>query len=129
MAGITFAQITSECQLLKTTLEPLLAELPHLTPEHGELETFLADVRSLDSRQQELTGQLREVVRLRREAEQRGQDLRSRVAAQLRGKLGFKNEQLLKFGIPPRRKVARRKTGTPNGETPPAPSNPAPQSA
>jgi len=56
-------------------------------------------------------------VRLRREAETRGQDLRSRVAAQLRGKLGFKSEQLLKFGIPPRRK--RRKPEEKPGEKPP----------
>lgn len=41
-------------------------------------------------------------------AEPLDQDLRSR-SSQLRGKLGFKNEQLLGFGIPPRRKPVRRK--------------------
>ncbi|HEX9943355.1 MAG TPA: hypothetical protein VGG03_15155 [Thermoanaerobaculia bacterium] len=119
MAGIAFAKIVADCELLKATLEPLLAEMPHLTPEHGELEAFLKDVQSLHNRQQELTGQLRQATRLRREAEQRGLDLRGRVAAQLRGKLGFKNEQLLKFGIPPRRKRVRRKPEEPDGKTPP----------
>ena len=107
-SGITFAKVVTDCDLLKTSLEPLLTELPHLTPEHTELVSFLDDARSLNTRQQELKGQLRQTIRLRQEAEVRGQDLRSRVAAQLRGKLGFKSEQLLKFGVPPRRKRARR---------------------
>lgn len=108
MAGITFQKIVTDCELLNDALEPLLGEMPHLTGEHAELETFLNDVKALLARQNELTGQLRQVTRLRKEAEVRGQDLRGRVAAQLRGKLGFKNEQLLKFGIPPRRKPRRK---------------------
>ena len=120
MASNTFAKVVTDCDLLKASIEPLLTEMPHLTPEHTELVSFLADLRSLNTRQKELTGQLRRTIRLRQEAEVRGQDLRSRVAAQLRGKLGFKNEQLLKFGVPPRRQRVRRSSE----ETPP----PAPTS-
>lgn len=109
MAGISFAKTVSDCELLKTALDPLLGEMPHLTPENAELEAFLNDVKALRTRQEHLTGELRQITRLRKEAEKRGQDLRSRVASQLRGKLGFKNEQLLGFGIPPRRKPVRRK--------------------
>jgi chromosome segregation ATPase len=115
MAGLAFARTVSDCELLKGALEPLLGELPHLNAENAELETFLSEVKSLNQRQQDLTAQLRQVNRLRKEAELRGQDLRGRIAAQLRGKLGFKNESLLKFGIPPRRKRERRK----KEETPP----------
>jgi hypothetical protein len=125
MAGITFAKTVADCELLKITVESLLAEMPHLAPEHAELVAFVNDAHSLNTRQQELTGDLRQTTRQRREAELRGQDLRSRVAALLRGKLGFKNEELLKFGIPPRRKRARRKTEEP--ETPPAPPVPETQ--
>ncbi|HEX9943145.1 MAG TPA: hypothetical protein VGG03_14085 [Thermoanaerobaculia bacterium] len=121
MAGISFAKTVADCELIKTGVEQLLPEMPHLAPEHAELETFLNEVQALNARQQELTGELRQITRRRREAELRGQDLRSRVAAQIRGKLGFKNEQLLKFGIPPRRKPVRRKPEEPEGETPPAP--------
>lgn len=123
MAGITFAKVVTDCELVKASLEPLLTEMPHLAPEHTELVSFLDDVRSLNARQKELTGQLRQTTRLRREAEVRGQDLRSRVAAQLRGKLGFKNEQLLKFGVPPRRKRVRRSSS----ETPATASTPEPK--
>jgi hypothetical protein len=117
MAGTTFAKVVTDCDLLKTSMEPLLTEMPHLAPEHTELVSFLDDARSLNTRQNELTGQLRQTIRLRQEAEVRGQDLRSRVAAQLRGKLGFKNEQLLKFGVPPRRQRVRR-----SGEETPSPA-------
>jgi chromosome segregation ATPase len=117
MAGSSFQKVVSDCELLKDALVPLLGEMPHLNAENTELEAFLNEVKSLRTRQKELTSQLREVVRLRREAETRGQDLRSRVAAQLRGKLGFKSEQLLKFGIPPRRK--RRKAEEKPDEKPP----------
>jgi hypothetical protein len=120
MAGVSSDKIIAECELLKDTIEPLLTEMPHLAPEHTELGSFLDNIRTLRTRQQELTGQLRQTTRLRRETEQKGQDLRSRVAAQLRGKLGFKNEQLLKFGVPPRRKAVRRKAEAPAGGTPPA---------
>ena len=118
MPTLTFEKVVSDCELLKGALEPLLGEMPHLNGENTELEAFLSEVKALRRQQKELTGRLREVVRLRQEAEARGQDLRSRVAAQLRGKLGFKNEQLLKFGVPPRRKPARRKAEAKPDETP-----------
>lgn len=114
MAGISFAQTVADCQLMKSSLEPLLGEMPHLNTEHAELGVFLDEIQNLARQQEDLKGQLRQMTRLRREAERRGQDLRSRVAAQLRGKLGFKNETLLKFGVPPRRQRVRR---TPEGPT------------
>lgn len=124
MAGISFAKTVSDCELMKDALDPHLAEMPHLATEHGELTAFLTEVKSLNARQKNLTGELRQITRLRQEAELRGQDLRSRVAALIRGKLGFKNENLLAFGIPPRRKTRRKKAE----EEPPAapvPSEPA----
>jgi len=119
MATVVFASLVADCRLLKASVEGLLAEMPHLSPEHAELEAFLEEVETLYHHQKELTGELRKTVRLRQEAELRGQDLRSRVAAQLRGKLGFTNEQLLGFGVPPRRKAVRRRS-----EEPPPPEEP-----
>jgi hypothetical protein len=118
MARSSFEKVVTECELVKAALESLLTDMPHLTQEHADLSAFLVDVKSLNTRQKELTGQVRQVTRQRRETALRGVDLRSRVAAQLRGKLGFKNEQLLKFGIPPRRKK-HKKTQQPTGTPPP----------
>jgi hypothetical protein len=123
MAGITFAKTVTDCELLMQALEPLLAGMPHLSGEHAELASFLDEVKTLNVRQSDLTGALRQVTRQRRAAELRGQDLRSRVAAQIRGKLGFTNEELLKFGIAPRRKSQRRKPEDPPA-TPTAPAAP-----
>jgi hypothetical protein len=93
---------------MAAALEALLGDMPHLNAEHAELRAFLDEVQELARLQEELKGQLQQMTRLRRESERRGQDLRSRVAAQLRGKLGFKNETLLRFGVPPRRARTRR---------------------
>ncbi|HEV8582066.1 MAG TPA: hypothetical protein VGX68_23605 [Thermoanaerobaculia bacterium] len=113
MTGIIFAKLVADCELLKTSLEGLLDEMPHLSPEFSELQAFLEEVHDLHVRQQELTGELRKTIRQRQEAQLVGQDIRSRVAAQLRGKLGFTNEQLMSFGVPPRRKAVKRKTEEP----------------
>jgi hypothetical protein len=122
MPGLSFQKITSLCELLNSTLKPQLKDLPHLQDESTQLDVLIAKTKSLDGEQQGLIGRLREITRLRREAETEGQDLRSRVAAQIRGKLGFKNENLIAFGIPPRkrtRKKGEKTTPPPTPETPP----------
>src|SRR5918992_1326434 len=73
MPSLTFEKVVSDCELLKGALEPLLGDMPHLNGENTKLEAFLSEVKSLRQQQKELTGRLREVVRLRREAEARGQ--------------------------------------------------------
>src|SRR4028118_1494611 len=92
------------------TLKPQLEELPHLKEESIGLDELIVELKGLDQEQQTLRGRLKEITRLRQEAELRGQQLRSRIAAQLRGKLGFKNENLTAFGIIPRKRVLRRRS-------------------
>ena len=122
MPGISFRKIVSFCELLSANLKPLLKDMPHLQDESIQLDTLIGRAKSLDNEQQVVVGRLREITRLRRESELEGQDLRSRVAAQLRGKLGFKNEVLLGFGITPRKRVRKTKakpTPPPTAGTPP----------
>lgn len=128
MPGQSFQKIVSYCELLNSTLKPQLAEMPHLQDESTELDALIVKAKSLDNEQQVLRGRLREITRLRREAELEGQDLRSRIAAQIRGKIGFHNENLLGFGIPPRKRT-RKKPQQDSPETPdPAPTPvPSPQ--
>jgi len=110
MPTLSFQKIVTMADLLNETLKPKLAEMPHLTQESEDIDKLLTEVRTLDREQETLTGRLREIVRLRKAAEKRGYDLRSRVAAQIQGKLGFTNENLRAFGITPR-KVERKKPG------------------
>ncbi len=122
MAGYTLAKYIADWDLLLGALRPRLADLPYLNPHSQELESLLAEARSLDQEQQDLRGRLQDTVKRRREVERRGRDLRTRLAAQLRGALGFDNDTLLGFGVPPRRPARRKKAATeqPN----PTPENP-----
>jgi len=110
MPTLSFQKIVTMADLLNETLKAKLAEMPHLTQESADIDSLLTEVKGLDREQETLTGRLREIVRLRRAAEKRGYELRSRVAAQIQGKLGFTNENLRAFGITPR-KVERKKPG------------------
>lgn len=114
MPGLSYQKTVAFCELLSSTLKPQLEEMPHLRGESESLDGLIFELKGLDSQQQVLKGRLQEITRLRQEAERRGQALRSRIAAQLQGKLGFTNENLLSFGISPRKPGRRR------GESPAA---------
>jgi hypothetical protein len=125
MPGQSFQKIVSFCELLNATLKPQLTEMPHLQDESTELDTLVAQAKSLDNEQQVLRGRLREITRLRREAELHGQDLRSRIAAQIRGKMGFANENLLGFGILPRKRTRKKPEKQPEPAPTPTPQTPS----
>jgi hypothetical protein len=110
MPALSFQKIVTQAELMNTTLKPQLAEMPHLTGESEAIDQLLTDVKALGQEQETLKGRLKEITRLRKEAERRGTDLRSRVAAQLKGKLGFANENLLAYGITPRKRERKSPT-------------------
>lgn len=129
MPGLSYQKTISHCELLNMTLKPQLEELPHLKEESGGLDELIFELKGLDQEQQTLRGRLQEITRLRQEAERRGQQLRSRIAAQLRGKLGFTNENLTAYGIIPRKRVIRRRTANKPPIDPPAESSASPTKA
>jgi len=110
MPTLSFQKIVSMAELLNLALKPRLAEWPFLQGESADIDEILVEAKELDQEHESLKGRLQELLRLRRDAERRTLDLRSRVAAQLRGKLGFTNETLLAFGIPPRKRPRRSPT-------------------
>jgi chromosome segregation ATPase len=124
MPGLSYQKIVAFCELLSAKLKLLLGEMPHLKEESESLDGMIVELKGLSHEQEDLKGRLREMTRLRREAEQRSQELRSRIVAQLQGKLGFTNENLIAFGINPR-KTRRRRATQPPEETPAADVKPA----
>ena len=128
MPGSTFQKIIGDCELLSSNLKPHLPEMPLLQEESDALDALIIRAKSLGNEQEVLTGRLREITRLRQEAQRESNEMRSRVAALLRGKLGFKNETLLGFGVPPRkrRKKAEKKVAPPPAPTDPASGKPEP---
>jgi hypothetical protein len=122
----TFATKVDSWDLMNSRLRPKIQEMPELEPEQKALETVLVEARGLQAEQELLRARLREMVRQRQEAERRGQELRARLASSLRGKFGFSSEELIGYGIQPRRKPRRKKNA--EAPSPAAPSPPTPQS-
>jgi hypothetical protein len=118
MPGLSFQKTISYCELLSLTLKPQLETLPHLRDESVSLDGLIVELKGLDAEQQALKGRLQEIIHLRQGAEVRGQKLRSRIAAQIQGKLGFTNENLHAFGITPRKTTRRRRAVKPDETAP-----------
>jgi hypothetical protein len=106
---IAFARFIDDWQLVNDALKPLLERYPHLAEEQEDLEKLIAGARELSTKQERLRGELQQTTHLRLNAEAYGKKLRARVLAQVKGKLGFESQELLAFGITPRRKRASRK--------------------
>ncbi len=108
MATFTLAKLIADWELLHTALQPHLTDMPYLRDKATELEGLITEAKGMDTRQQDLRGSLQETVRQRQDLEKRGTSLHLRVAAMLRGSLGFENQTLLSFGLKPRRPRRRR---------------------
>lgn len=128
MASVSFQKIIGDCELLSSNLKPHLQEMPLLQEESDALDALIVRAKSLGNEQKVLTGRLREITRLRQEAQRESNDMRSRVAALLRGKLGFQSETLIGFGVPPRKRSRKKPTASEPTPTEPAPAagNPPP---
>ena len=103
MANFTLAKLISDWELLNAALQPHLTDLPYLRDKATELEGLITEAKEMDTRQQDLRGNLQETVRLRKELQKRGTSVHLHLAALLRGSFGFDNQTLLGFGLKPRR--------------------------
>ena len=92
--------------VLVTSLEARLAEWPFMRPLYDELLGLISESRAVVLQQEEARAQFHEAIGKRRDLEKRGVELRTRIAAFLKAQLGFRNEQLRKFGLSP---LARRR--------------------
>jgi hypothetical protein len=118
MSTITFAKHIDSWDHLNRTLKPLIGTMPELAEQQQQLEALILQAKALQSEQGGSLGKLREAVRLRQEAELIGQELHARIAAVLKGKLGFKSNDLYGFGLAPRKTRSKKPSDTP---TPPPP--------
>jgi len=100
----------NDLQLMSNNLEPKLEEMEFLRPLHAEISVLVVEGRQLEADQENARKVLTELVRRRQELEKKGETLRLRAAAMLRGTFGFTSEELIPFGIRPRpRNTAPRK--------------------
>lgn len=89
-------------QLMSNNLEPKLATMEFLRPIHEEIAAVVVEGRQVEADQENARKVLTEIVRRRQELEQKGETLRLRAAAMLRGVFGFTSEELIPFGLRPR---------------------------
>jgi hypothetical protein len=112
--AVTFAKKITEWELLNTNIKPQLPDMPHLQGVSAELDALIVQSKQLDSQQEIARGQLQDAVHQRQSLEKKGETLRQRASSLLKGSLGFESDDLVKFGIRP------RKTG-PRGSKKPKP--------
>jgi hypothetical protein len=89
--------------MLTDNLRPDLQRFPHLAGDleelaamHAEASALVSELARLRSQAQQATSRLRKLAR-------RGDMLRTRVGAMLKGSLGFESIDLVKYGFRPRR--------------------------
>lgn len=115
-----FGKRINNWQLLNDNVKPHLAEMPQVQPVAAELETVIAEARAIDNEQEIARGRLRELTRMRQDAEKKGENLRRRLASFLRGTFGFTSERLIQFGVNPQPTKTRPRKTDPASEDPQA---------
>ena len=121
--GKSFAEKWSRWGITISNLKEHATDMPYLTDDVTQLEQMLTQVRDLESKQEDLRGQAREINAKLRDLTSAGEKLRSRLGANLNGKLGFTSEALVKFGFKPRRTPRRTKTVEKPAPEPPPPAD------
>jgi hypothetical protein len=127
----TFGDKLANWKLLATNVVPRLAEMPHLQPIHTDLQALIAEAEAMESEQETIRGRLRTLSKLRTDVTRRGQALRARVAAHLKGSFGFTSTELVQFGLTPiktegRARPVRRRNNAEPAEVPVETPAPAP---
>jgi hypothetical protein len=115
-----FAKKIIEWELLNANTKPHLAGMPHLQEIVTAIEALVAEAKGLDSEQEVARGRLQDIIHRRQDVEKRGEALRRRVAAHLKGSFGFSSDELVKFGVRPRPTGPRKRKAP--AETPPTPA-------
>jgi DNA repair ATPase RecN len=91
----------------------VLDQAPGVAPNHKALEEELARLVALEHEHGSITAKLRKATRLRDEAAERVRKLRNRVVAGLQAHFGPESEELIEYGVSPRKRRVRRKAERP----------------
>jgi hypothetical protein len=125
--SLTFASQLDSWDLLSRTLKPKVTEMPELAAEQQQLEAYVEQGKVLQAAHADALAKVREAVKLRRDLHDSAQQLHGQMTAVLKGKLGFKNNDLYSYGLRPRRGRQSNGSTTPVPNPTPTPGTPAPQ--
>ena len=122
--GQSLAEKFSRWGVTASNLREHLEEMPHVAADLAEMDQKISEARVLESRQEALRGQAREISGELKALAQEGERLRARLRAHLQAKFGATSEALRKFGFSPRRTPRRtRAAEPPEPEAPVSPSS------
>jgi hypothetical protein len=121
--GQSYAEKFSRWEVLVTNGKPSMTDMPQMTEDLTALEKMLGEVRTLESRQEDLRSQSRDLTKQIKVAAQEGEKIRSRLGSTLKGRFGSESEALVKYGFKPRQ-LARRKKTDPETQSPQSPGAP-----
>jgi hypothetical protein len=116
--AIQYAKRSNSWELLSTNLKPYLAEMPFLQELITSLDALAVQANALDKVQEIARSAFQDAIHRRQELEKQGELLRRRAESHIKGSLGFTSDDLVKFGIQPR-KTGSRGPRKPPVETPP----------
>ena len=110
-SGNSNAARVARWDTLVNNLEPVVAEIPHLSDTLAELKAVLIEARDLTYKQDALRAEAQNNNVELSDLVKRGDKIRGRLGAGLQFSYGFTSEMLLKFGFRPRRPPVRKKKG------------------
>src|SRR5688500_17926621 len=105
--GQSLAEKFSRWGVTASNLKEHLEEMPHVAADLAEMDRIVSEARTLESQQEALRVQAREIsVDLEKLVKER-EMLRARLRSNLQAKFGPTSEALRKFGFSPRRTPRR----------------------
>jgi hypothetical protein len=99
--------------VLITNLTPSLPDMPHVADDLKALGELLAEARALETVQEDQRSQARKSNRQLKKVLVAGDKVRARLGSTLKGKLGFTDVTLSKYGFKPLPEVRKRKRTAP----------------
>jgi hypothetical protein len=126
--GSSAADRTTRWDVMVTNLTPSLPEMPNVVDDVTSLAGHLARARSLVTQQEDLRSQARKLSAELKLVLVEGDAVRSRLGATLKGKFGFTDATVVKYGYKPIPKSGRKHKSSPSSSPPPVEVKPAPAS-
>ena len=108
--GRSSADRTTRWDVLVTNAKQQLPDMPYIADDLKTLEGMLSEVRGLETQQEDLRSQARKSNSDLKKKLREGDKVRARLGSTFKGKLGFADDTLRKYGFKPLPEVRKRKS-------------------
>jgi hypothetical protein len=110
--GNSSSERTTRWDVLLTNVKSSLPDMPHIADDFKALETLLLQARALETQREDLRSQASVASGELVKALSEGDKIRARMGSTLKGKFGFTDATLRKYGFKPVA-IRRRKSSPP----------------